>query len=138
MTHAADRVAEQHARTSLAEGLRWAVPLCMLELRGLTPERRRRRIPHGTVANLGMGDAIMFHSKSGNWKNTAVAFQAYAWALALQALEPGGATFPGVHWCATKHEGCPHGDRPDAGPPKDWREPLDELEALANAEGLAA
>ena len=138
MTYAADLEAEQHARESLAEGLRWAVPLCMLELRRFPPgPTRRRRLPHGTVAYLGEGDAVMFHTK--NWKTTALAFRSLAFALAYLALEtPDGATLFGVHWCVGDHEGCPHADRPGTGPPRDWREPLDELERLARAEGLAA
>lgn len=135
MSHAADARAEAWSRLALAEGLRWAVPLKAAELLRHPPHLRRRRLPPGTVAYLGAGDALMFTGK--NWKAALLAFDAYAWALAYLAVENrAGATFLGVHWCAADHEGCPHGDRPAPPPTGEWWEPLDELAALAHAEGI--
>lgn len=133
MSHAADARAEQWSRLGLAEALRWAVPLKAAELLRHPPHLRRRRLPHGTVAYLGLGDGILFKGK--RWQNAALAFDAYAWALAYLAVSnPGGVTRFGVHWCAGGHDGCPHDDRPaPAGP---WWEPLAELEELARAEGF--
>ena len=51
MTYAAELEAEQWSRLCLAEGLRWAVPIYMLVLRGMTHAERRRRVPYGIVAN---------------------------------------------------------------------------------------
>ncbi len=138
MTAATGRRAEEWSRLGLAEALRWAVPLRMLELRRSPPyAERRRRLPYGMTVSLGAGDTVMFHGK--NPKNTIITFDAYAWALALLALEtPGGVTFLGVHWCTAGHEGCPHEARPGPEPAGPWWEPLAELEALARAEGWVA
>ena len=133
MTHEADRRAEQWSRLGLAEALRWAVPLRMLELRGLGSDTaRRRRLPPSVAANIYRGDAVMFTGK--NWKSAALGFDAYAWTLAYLAYTPGGVTILDVHWCAGTHSGCPHDTEPAPNLAGPWREPLVELEELARGQ----
>lgn len=42
-------------------------------------------------------------------------FDLLARGLACAAIEPGGVSFAGRHWCAAPHDGCPHRARGEAG-----------------------
>lgn len=130
----------EEARENLAEGLRWAVPIHIAELRNWPAARRRSYLPPGGLESLGMADAIMFQTKS--WKGTARAFDAYARALAILAYEPGGVTLFDLHFCTAPHPGCPRDWTPRR--PVDgaamWAEfhaLLDEYEALLDADDAA-
>lgn len=148
MTTSRDREAETVARDSLAEFLRFAVPLRVAELLPLRTEwerahphgARRRRLPHGVVTQLGAGDALMFAPTSPAGRKAAIrSADALAWAVALIVVEePAGADVLGVHFCARPHGGCPL-DREHSPPAVHtvrWWEPLLELEALLDTEGI--
>lgn len=122
----------EEARSNLAEGLRFAVPLHIAEIRHWPADRRRFYLPPGGLESLGMADAIMFQTR--NWRLTARAFNAYARTLAILAYEPVGVTLFGVHFCTAPHDGCPHDWTPR--PPVDWAARIAELRASASAEGF--
>lgn len=113
-------------RESLAEGLRFAVPIHMLELRTVPADRRRFYLPPGGLESLGMADSIMWRPKS--WKLAARSFDAYARTLAILAYEPGGVDLFDVHFCAAPHPGCPHDWTPR--PPVDGAATMDEFNAI--------
>lgn len=123
-------------RLILAESLRFAVPIHMLELRDVPADRRRHYLPPGGLEALGFGDVLMF--KGQRRQTAARAFDAYARALAALAYQPGGVTLFGAHFCVAPHDGCPRDWTPR--PPIAWPavNPLDELEALIAAEEQAS
>lgn len=90
--------------------LELAVPLRILEVRGLSWELRKELAAEAEQEIASHGDNILFQgAKKGD---TARAFVALATGLAVLALQPGGVTFAGRHW----------EDRPSAvyvgGPPR--------------------
>lgn len=94
----------------LAETLRLAVACWMVEMRGLTAEQRRHRLPRDAAGLVGSrGDALQWRGKSGRAvPGTAATFNALAAGMAALAGEDGGVTALGVHACARDHDGCPN------------------------------
>jgi hypothetical protein len=96
----------EEVEANLAEALRCAVPLHVAEMRGWTPDRRRRvGMPHGWTAHIGLADSMLFGTKIRG--RAELAFTTWARGLAVLAYEPGGVTLFGVHFCAVDHDGCP-------------------------------
>jgi hypothetical protein len=118
------------------ETLRLAVACWMVEMDGLDLKARLRRLPPGAVALISTrGDTLQWRGAKGRAaKGTAATFNALAAGMAAAAVLYGGVTAFDVHACVHDHRGCPN-DRPPA-EPFEWPvvNPLDEYEALLDAE----
>lgn len=154
MTPAADcpRCGQQHPvrpmsevaanRALLVEGLRFAVPLHIAEMRDREPARRRLHgLPAGWQGNIHRADSMMFRPKTpSGWNSFRLAFGTWARGLAVLAFEPGGVDALGLHFCAADHHGCPNG-RPPRGPldvaavMAEFHRILDDYEALLAVPG---
>lgn len=83
--------------------LKVAVPLWAAQMSTWEPRRlvRVARECCDTIAS--HGDDILYQSKHRG--DTAKAFNALAQGIAVLAMQPGGVTVFGVHWC-TDHRAC--------------------------------
>lgn len=99
MTRPSQTDALEAQRTALRETLRVAVPLHIIELRGL-PLDMLLGISARCAGIVGeKGDILQF--KGGKRGETAEVFNALARGLAAAALvADGGVDFIGLHWCA--------------------------------------
>lgn len=90
----------------LGETLSFAVPLRMWELRAytwpLTTAQRHARMSRCAVTVGSHGDALQWPTAK-----TKVAIAGLIEGLALAAFEPEGVTWRGLHWCTSRHSGCP-------------------------------
>nr|MDQ2876850.1 hypothetical protein [Actinomycetota bacterium] len=79
------------------------VPLWIERVRPMTDGQRQARAAELAGIIGSRGDVILYRgSKRGE---TAAAFSALAEGLAIGALQPGGVTAFGQHWC-TGHQAC--------------------------------
>jgi len=96
----------------LVETLRLAVPLRLAELLALRDDERERVAlewaSDGARLVAERGDALQFGSKRRG--EAARVFDALARGLAALALQPGGVTAFGVHWCVD-HRQCRDAER---------------------------
>ncbi|RXS78887.1 hypothetical protein EST92_19845 [Streptomyces sp. TM32] len=120
MTRPSEAEATWHQQMVLRETLTLAVPLHMVELHGLSPDRLAGIASDAATTIGSHGDALQFGGK-----HCAEAFNALARGLAAAALTAdGGADFAGHHWCAdprcraaSRFDHAPDTDD-DAEPPK--------------------
>jgi hypothetical protein len=122
-------------RALLVEGLRFAVPLHIAEMRNWEPARRRLHgLPAGWRGNIHRADSLMFRPKSpSGWNSFRLAFGTWARGLAVLAYEPDGVDALGLHFCAASHDGCPRDWVPREGCVVRWapRKRLDVAAVMA-------
>jgi DNA-binding XRE family transcriptional regulator len=129
---------------ALAEGLRVAVPLHILQLVGHS-RAELLAIAAGSGREAGhKGDALQFPAKSPAGRRAAAhAFNGLARGLAAAAHLHGTVDAFGAHWCTRDHAGCPRRPDPASGiRPMAYQEMadravaiLDDFEALLGAVG---
>jgi hypothetical protein len=86
------------------EGL---IPLHLVQLADLT-DRARQRLAVQYADELAAGaDRLTAPGNFDDRRERAAALTALAGAIAIGALQPGGITWAGRHWCTRPHHGCP-------------------------------
>lgn len=90
----------------LQAGLLAAVPLRMIQLRGMGAREREQTVARWAAADAvepiaSRGDALQYGGRKGQ---AADVFNHLARGLAALAQAPGGVLFAGVHWCV-EHSG---------------------------------
>jgi hypothetical protein len=85
------------------EGL---IPLHLVQLADLT-DRARQRLAVQYADELAAGaDRLTAPGNFDDRRERAAALTALAGAIALGALQPGGITWAGRHWCSSPHVNC--------------------------------
>lgn len=104
MTPSGDRVKDSVVRLSagLDAMLSLAVLIALPQVARLTPAERRRLAEECADTVTAHGDDLLY----GGPHCTAT-FTALARGLAAGALQPGGVTVAGHHFCTGPHEDCP-------------------------------
>ncbi|GAA3762406.1 hypothetical protein HDA32_005824 [Spinactinospora alkalitolerans] len=87
----------------LAAMLPTAVLTALPEVAGLTTRERRALAERSADALTAHGDDLVYGGR-----DCAPTFAALARGLAAAALQPGGVTYAGHHFCVRPHRDCPH------------------------------
>lgn len=83
------------------------IPLHLARLAGLS-EGDRRRLAEQYADGLATGaDRLVMPGNFTDRRERSQALTALAGGLAIGAMQPGGITWAGRHWCVTPHPGCP-------------------------------
>jgi hypothetical protein len=85
------------------EGL---IPLHLIRLAELSDGDRRRLAEQYADALGSAGDRLTAPGNFDDRAERSRALTALAGALALGALQPGGITWAGRHWCSSPHVNC--------------------------------
>lgn len=91
---------EEHRIAVLLATLELAVPLHLHEIRGKSDAWRMGEARRCADMVASHGDDLQYGGK-----HCAAAFNAVARGVALGAMQPGGITLHGRHWC-TDHDAC--------------------------------
>lgn len=96
--------AERRAVANILQGL---VPIRIAHIMGMSPYKREILLAQATDRIAGGGDRVTARGNFTDRADRAETLSALAAGLALGALQPGGITWDGLHWCVSPHPDCP-------------------------------